>query len=104
MLKRSYKQKQFSGHHGCEPNEFRCSNKQCMSKLWRCDGDKDCSDGSDEENCADLPSNAPCYYGEYKCASNNQCIPKSYQCDHENDCMDGSDEIGCCKLDKAFYI
>lgn len=25
-----------SKHSGCEPNEFRCNNKQCVLKTWRC--------------------------------------------------------------------
>lgn len=35
----------------CEPNQFKCSNGMCAMKIWRCDGDNDCGDGSDEQNC-----------------------------------------------------
>lgn len=35
----------------CEPNEFRCKNGRCALKLWRCDGDNDCEDNSDESDC-----------------------------------------------------
>ena len=38
----------------CEPNEFKCNNGRCAMKIWRCDGDDDCFDGSDEENCRKL--------------------------------------------------
>ena len=41
--------------HGCEPNEFRCENKKCVLKTWRCDSDDDCGDGSDEISCATNP-------------------------------------------------
>lgn len=35
----------------CEPNEFQCENKKCALKIWRCDGDNDCGDNSDEISC-----------------------------------------------------
>lgn len=40
----------------CEPNEFRCNNGRCAVKIWRCDGDDDCLDNSDESNCRKLTS------------------------------------------------
>lgn len=24
----------------CEPNEFKCGNRKCVLKTWRCDGNK----------------------------------------------------------------
>ncbi|KAK4320339.1 hypothetical protein Pmani_008845 [Petrolisthes manimaculis] len=34
--------------------KFKCSNEQCVRKDYVCDGDKDCSDGSDEFECTYL--------------------------------------------------
>lgn len=36
----------------CQSDDFKCeSGSQCVSKSWVCDGDNDCTDGSDEEGC-----------------------------------------------------
>ena len=36
--------------HECSEHEFKCkSNGRCVLGAWKCDGDKDCTDGSDED-------------------------------------------------------
>ena len=33
----------------CSPKQFACRDQiTCISKGWRCDGERDCPDGSDE--------------------------------------------------------
>lgn len=39
----------------CTSYTYKCKNNECVSKTNpECDGDNDCSDGSDEENCGKL--------------------------------------------------
>lgn len=37
----------------CQKYTFRCNYGACVSKESKCDGVKQCADGSDEENCVD---------------------------------------------------
>ncbi|XP_028974580.2 low-density lipoprotein receptor-related protein 8 isoform X2 [Esox lucius] len=71
----------------CEDGQFQCNNKRCIPTIWRCDEDDDCSDNSDEENCA----RKTCAPAEFACA-NGQCVPGRWRCDGEPECPDGSDE------------
>ncbi|KAM6304234.1 very low-density lipoprotein receptor isoform 2-T2 [Podargus strigoides] len=71
----------------CEESQFQCSNGRCIPLLWKCDGDEDCSDGSDESACV----KKTCAESDFVCL-NGQCVPNRWQCDGDPDCEDGSDE------------
>lgn len=35
----------------CTSDEFTCADENCVSASFRCDGDPDCLDASDEADC-----------------------------------------------------
>ena len=39
---------------GCKSDELACQNGECIDLMYKCDGEQDCNDGSDEINCPGL--------------------------------------------------
>ncbi|CAI9622223.1 unnamed protein product, partial [Staurois parvus] len=74
----------------CSLEEFQCKNQHCIQAGWKCDGEDDCLDGSDEN--VDACLNHSCPGDQFKCQS-NRCIPKRWLCDGANDCGNNEDEF-----------
>uniref|UniRef100_A0A8D3BMI9 Low density lipoprotein receptor-related protein 1Ab n=1 Tax=Scophthalmus maximus TaxID=52904 RepID=A0A8D3BMI9_SCOMX len=73
----------------CQPGEFACKNNRCIQERWKCDGDNDCLDNSDE--APELCHQHTCPADRFKC-QNNRCIPLRWLCDGDNDCGNDEDE------------
>ncbi|XP_072032704.1 uncharacterized protein [Amphiura filiformis] len=98
-----------SEEYGCFENEFTCANGDCIISDLRCNAIEECTDGSDEADCAG-PTGLPfmttesilttdsslCGAGEYLCNISGTCITDSWVCDLIQDCPDNEDEMSCC--------
>uniref|UniRef100_A0A8C6LCT6 LDL receptor related protein 8 n=1 Tax=Nothobranchius furzeri TaxID=105023 RepID=A0A8C6LCT6_NOTFU len=80
----------------CTTGEFRCANGECVRLTWKCDGDPDCKDKSDESDCPLLT----CRPDEFQCGDGS-CIHGTKQCNKVHDCPDHSDESGCINATKC---
>jgi hypothetical protein len=43
--------KHFCAEAACLDNQFQCQSGRCIAATWKCDGEADCPDNSDENNC-----------------------------------------------------
>ncbi|MGH0151093.1 UNVERIFIED_CONTAM: hypothetical protein FKN15_052648 [Acipenser sinensis] len=65
----------------------------CVAHDHQCDGEKDCKDGSDEDNCPQKCNES----GSFRCLDGRKCIESKWVCDGVLQCADGSDEADCWK-------
>uniref|UniRef100_A0A0K0FI56 Low-density lipoprotein receptor-related protein (inferred by orthology to a C. elegans protein) n=1 Tax=Strongyloides venezuelensis TaxID=75913 RepID=A0A0K0FI56_STRVS len=81
----------------CTDRQFTCGGEdaKCISKLWYCDGERDCANGEDEPG-PDICGVRVCPIGEFQCKNHN-CTRPFTLCDGIDDCGDGSDEVECDK-------
>jgi low density lipoprotein receptor-related protein 5/6 len=79
----------------CKPAEFTCNSGSpaCIPLQWRCDGQAECSDHSDEIGCPE------CGAKQFKCR-NGGCVNGTLVCDGVKHCEDSSDELNCCPKEK----
>lgn len=88
----------------CGSDEFTCRNAKCIRKIYHCDGEDDCGDGSDElaKDCA---TEAPtCSGTQFHCKSGHQCIPYEHVCNKQIDCDDSSDEPAHCHVNECAKV
>uniref|UniRef100_A0A8C7NIP2 Low density lipoprotein receptor-related protein 8, apolipoprotein e receptor n=1 Tax=Oncorhynchus mykiss TaxID=8022 RepID=A0A8C7NIP2_ONCMY len=78
----------------CPPEKFDCgdSASKCISSSWRCDGERDCENGADEDQCS--ADTKACPAKDFQCR-NRKCVAPVFVCDGDDDCGDGSDEEKC---------
>ncbi|ERE82996.1 low-density lipoprotein receptor-related protein 8 [Cricetulus griseus] len=83
----------------CVPTtQFTCRSGECIHLGWRCDGDRDCKDKSDEADCS---APGPCSENDFQCGDGT-CVLAIKRCNQEHDCPDGSDEAGCLQVAPTF--
>lgn len=75
-----------------QDGQFQCTSGHCIQEHFRCDGERNCHDLSDELSCEPrFPNGRYCHEEEFQC-DNHLCVKMTDLCDGSNDCYDNSDE------------
>jgi len=75
----------------CPFEMFTCKkSNRCISPKLLCDGNTDCENNEDEENCVSW-----CNILQFQCPGSSKCIPKYQVCDGKHDCGNREDERNC---------
>ncbi|XP_041849421.1 low-density lipoprotein receptor-related protein 3 isoform X2 [Melanotaenia boesemani] len=88
------------GQSSCQSDEFLCGNGKCLPRSWKCNGQDECGDATDERGCSPPPTDFQpglCPIGTMPCteAQTTRCLPAALRCNRARDCPDGADELGC---------
>ncbi|XP_028274305.1 very low-density lipoprotein receptor-like [Parambassis ranga] len=79
----------------CHQGQWQCDDGGCIPNGWKCDGQGDCLDGSDEIDCTGPPGSIDCPLGQFPCVDSVGCVDVSARCDGQKQCPTGSDEENC---------
>ncbi|XP_069563183.1 low-density lipoprotein receptor-like [Brachyistius frenatus] len=82
------------------PSVLCPSSSLCISQNQLCDGQRDCPDGFDEDNCVVQCENPD----DFLCSDRRKCVPRMAVCDGRAHCFDGSDEKRCQPADAAVTL
>ena len=63
----------------CKADQFSCGD-MCVPMKWRCDGNKDCTNGQDEVGCkTETKKTLQCEAGKFACADGSRCLHQDYR-------------------------